>query len=129
MPDVIIFADTVRSPELRHEVPVAVPDPFLYVERNGDAHAFVGSMEIPRLQDMDGLEVVPLEEFGLDELVEQGYSLARDDDRARPPRLPRSGVDAAVTPRDFPLERRRPPARERDRGRGPTASSSTSAAG
>ena len=35
MTDVLIFADTVRSPELRHEVPVAVPDAFLYVERNG----------------------------------------------------------------------------------------------
>ena len=35
VPDVVMFADTFRSPELRHEVPVAIPDPFLYVERNG----------------------------------------------------------------------------------------------
>ena len=74
MPDVIIFGDTVRSPELRHEVPITIPDPFVYVERNGTRTAFVGSLEISRLQDLDGLEVVPLEELGLDELVEQGYS-------------------------------------------------------
>ena len=74
MPDVIIFGDTVRSPELRHEVPITVPDPLVYVERNGTRTVFVGSLEIPRLQDMDGLEVVPLEELGLDDLVEQGYS-------------------------------------------------------
>ena len=44
MPDVIIFGDTIRSPELRHEVPIAVPDPFVYVERNGSRTAYVGSL-------------------------------------------------------------------------------------
>ena len=38
MPDVLIFADTFRSPELRHEVPLGIPDPFLYVERDGVRH-------------------------------------------------------------------------------------------
>ena len=33
MPDVLIFADSVVSPEMRHEVPVLVPDPFLYAEK------------------------------------------------------------------------------------------------
>ena len=42
-PAVIIFGDTVRSPELRHEVPVTIPDPFVYVEQNGTRTAFVGS--------------------------------------------------------------------------------------
>ena len=40
MPDVIIFGDTVRSPELRHEVPITVPDPFVYLERNGTRTEF-----------------------------------------------------------------------------------------
>ena len=35
MADVLIYADTVRSGELRHEVPLGIADPFLYVERNG----------------------------------------------------------------------------------------------
>ena len=35
MPDVMIFADSVVSPEMRHEVPIVVPDPFLYVEKDG----------------------------------------------------------------------------------------------
>ena len=30
-----MFADTFRSPELRHEVPLGIPDPFLYAERDG----------------------------------------------------------------------------------------------
>ena len=72
MPDVLIFADTIRSPELRHEVPVAVPDPLLYVERNGSRYAFVGSLEVPRMQGLNGLQPVPLEELGMDELIAQG---------------------------------------------------------
>ena len=38
MPDVLIYADTFRSPELRHEVPLGVPDPFLYAEKDGAKH-------------------------------------------------------------------------------------------
>ena len=30
MPDVLIYGDTMRLPELRHEVPVPIPDVFLY---------------------------------------------------------------------------------------------------
>ena len=37
MPDVLIVADTIRSPELRHEVPLPVPDPFLYAEAEASA--------------------------------------------------------------------------------------------
>jgi hypothetical protein len=47
VPDVVIFADTVRSPELRHEIPLAIPDPFLYIERNGDRHVVIGALELP----------------------------------------------------------------------------------
>lgn len=104
MPDVLIFGDTVRSPELRHEVPVPVPDPFIYVERNGSRWAFVGSMEVPRMREVAGLEPVPLEELGLDELIAQGkrmHEAARDLILAACRRV---GVERAVAPRDFPLE-------------------------
>ena len=103
MPDVIIFGDTVRSAELRHEVPITVPDPFVYVERNGTRTAFVGSLEIPRLEDIDGLEVVPFEELGLDELVEQGYSWHDIMPQLVLRACRASNVASAVTPRDFPL--------------------------
>ena len=36
MANVLIYADTVRSPELRHEIPLTIPDPFLYAERIED---------------------------------------------------------------------------------------------
>jgi Xaa-Pro aminopeptidase len=104
LPDVLIYADTVRSPEMRHEVPVAVPDPFIYAERNGARYAFVGSMEVPRLRQVDGLEAVPLEELGLDELIAQGLKW-QDVDRELALRACRQlGLTEVVTPRTFPLE-------------------------
>ena len=72
MANVLIYADTVRSPEMRHEVPVAVPDPFIYAEQNGSRYVFVGSMEVPRLEEIDGLEAVPLEELNYEELIAKG---------------------------------------------------------
>ena len=36
MPDVMIYGDTVRHSAMRHEIPLLVPDPFLYVEVGGE---------------------------------------------------------------------------------------------
>ena len=35
MPNVLIVGDTNRTPELRHEVPLGIPDPFFYAELDG----------------------------------------------------------------------------------------------
>ncbi len=103
MPDVLIFGDTFRSPELRHEVPVSIPDPFVYVERNGTRTVYVGSLELPRLEEVDGLEALPLEELGLDELFEQGLGW-HEVTRELVLRACRvAGVESALAPRDFPL--------------------------
>ena len=64
MPDVLMYADTFRSPELRHEVPLGIPDPFLYVEKDGVKHIAIGAMEIPRLAALGLFELHPCEEFG-----------------------------------------------------------------
>jgi len=73
MSDVLIVGDTERVPELRHEVPLTIPDPFFYAERDGRRIVVIGSMEIPRIEEAGaGLEVHPLEEFGSDELLRAG---------------------------------------------------------
>ena len=73
MTDVLIIGDTFRSPELRHEVPLGVPDPFVYLERDGARHVYVGSMEVPRIRGVaPDITVHPLEEIGIDELYAQG---------------------------------------------------------
>jgi Xaa-Pro aminopeptidase len=104
VPDVIIFGDTIRSPELRHEVPLAVADPFLYVERDGTRTAYVSSLEVPRLRELDGLATVPLEDLGLDELVEQGLGWHQLTTELVLRAVRAAGLSSVITPRDFPLE-------------------------
>jgi Xaa-Pro aminopeptidase len=103
--DVLVYADSMRSPELRHEVPLAVPDPFLYLEHDGERHAVVVSFEIDRI-DALGTDVIahPLEEFGYDELLAEG--LSRDEVQRRIAlRACRTlGVVEAAVPPTFPLE-------------------------
>jgi Xaa-Pro aminopeptidase len=102
MPDVLIRADTLRSAELRHEVPVAVGDPFLYVERDGARHVLVSALEVPRLRDL-GVEVHPYEEFGLDELRRSGLSSGEIDDELSVRAVRALGVERAAVPPSFPL--------------------------
>ena len=79
----MIYGDTFRSPELRHEVPLGIPDPFLYVERDGTKHIAIGAMEIPRLEELGMFELHPSEEFGSDELIAEGLSYAEVRARGR----------------------------------------------
>ena len=73
MPDVLIYGDTLRSPELRHEVAVPIPDPFLYAERNGRRVVAIHSLEVPRVRGI-GLDVLSWDELGWEELLDQGIS-------------------------------------------------------
>ena len=75
MADVLIIGDTFRCPELRHEVPLAVPDPFVYLEHDGARHVYIASMEVDRIRGLGlDLSVHPLEEIGIDELYARGLS-------------------------------------------------------
>ncbi len=72
--NVLIDADTIRSPELRHEVPAAILDPFLYGERDGVAFAATSALDAaniakarPELRQLDTMS-----ELGLRELIVGG---------------------------------------------------------
>ncbi|MDP8911104.1 MAG: Xaa-Pro peptidase family protein [Actinomycetota bacterium] len=104
MPDVLIYADTSRSPELRHEVPLTVPDPFLYAERDGTRFAVASSLEVPRLRELRGLEVLALDELGMDELIAQGMSREKISLELSARACRHIGITNAVVPAAFPLE-------------------------
>jgi Xaa-Pro aminopeptidase len=71
--DVIVYGDTERSPAMRHEIPIAIGDPFLYVEAGGRRVALTNSLERDRLaRAVPDLELVLGEELGLDELIATG---------------------------------------------------------
>ena len=69
---VLIFGDSFRSADMRHAVPLGVPDPFLYAEQNGSRYVFANSMEATRLRELGLFDVHVHEEFGIDALIEAG---------------------------------------------------------
>ena len=72
MTNVLMYADTFRSADMRHAVPLAVPDPILYAEAGGAKRVFSNSMEAARLRELGLFEVRIAEEFGIDELIARG---------------------------------------------------------
>jgi Xaa-Pro aminopeptidase len=103
--DVLIYADSLRSPEMRHEVPIAIPDPFLYAERSGDRHVVASSFELDRIAAVaPDLKIMPLEEFGLDELYAQGLSRDEIELEVVLRAARRYGIEQASVPATFPVE-------------------------
>ena len=102
MSDVLIYADSMHDASMRHEVPVPVPDPFLYLERNGDRHAVVTSFEVSRLEPA-GIIAHPYEEFGYDDLLAQGLPRSEVILRTLENAVEKLGVEEAIVPPVFPL--------------------------
>jgi Xaa-Pro aminopeptidase len=71
--DVLIYADTERSSAMRHEIPLAIGDPFLYVETAGKRVVLTNSLEYERLaRAVPDVELVVTDAVGRDELIAAG---------------------------------------------------------
>jgi Xaa-Pro aminopeptidase len=104
VPNVLIYGDTIRVPELRHEVPVSIPDAFLYAEAGGRRVAVLHSLEIPRVQtDAPDVEILPLEELGSDELFSQGLKGWEISLELAVRACKTLGIESAIVPEGFPV--------------------------
>jgi Xaa-Pro aminopeptidase len=75
--DVLLYGDTERSPEMRHELPIAIGDPFLVIEHDGRQIVLTNALERDRITAAlpDALLMLG-SDLGLYELVEGGMSRA-----------------------------------------------------
>jgi Xaa-Pro aminopeptidase len=104
VPDVLIYGDTVRSPELRHEVPVAIPDEFLYAETGDRRAVIIHSLEIPRVrEEAPQLEIIPIEQLGSDELYSQGKQGWEIELELALRACRELGIEQATVPATFPV--------------------------
>ena len=105
MTDVLIVGDTIRSAELRHEIPVAIGDPFLYAEVGGRRVAVVWSIEGDRIAVVDpSIELIPSETFPADELVRAGVDYYDVAPTLSVRMVESLGITRAAVPRAFPLQ-------------------------
>jgi len=105
MASVLIFSDTLRSPELRHEIPAEIMDPFLYAEVDGHRYAVVSQLETETLRkSAPDIEVIAPEQLGWDELVERHEDWEEAEQELVVRACRRMGIGEAVAPSSFPLE-------------------------
>jgi Xaa-Pro aminopeptidase len=101
--DVLIYADSMRSADMRHAIPLGVPDPILYAEANGAKHVFTHAMEAPRLRALGLFEVHVSEEFGSDELMESGLKPREIRAQLAAREVASIGLKRAIVPEEFPV--------------------------
>jgi Xaa-Pro aminopeptidase len=89
---------------MRHEVPLVIPDPFVYAESGGKRYAATVSYEKGRIEELGlGIEVLTWEVLGVDELLDRGV---RPDELLREIALRACreiGLTAVLVPEFFPL--------------------------
>jgi Xaa-Pro aminopeptidase len=103
--DVLIHADTSRSPAMRHEVPLSIPDPFLYVEHDGRRSVVITAFERERVSAVaPDIDLLPPEQFGIDELLRGGIPPVEAMLEVYTRALREIGVMEAAVPPQFPVE-------------------------
>jgi Xaa-Pro aminopeptidase len=106
VPNLIIAGDSIRNAEILHEVPLTIPDAFLYLERDGQRVAILNSLEVGRARELaiPGLEVRALEEFGSDEMALRGLTLEEINREVALVACRELGIQTLLAPPTFPLE-------------------------
>jgi Xaa-Pro aminopeptidase len=102
--DLLLYADTVRSPDLRHAVPVVVPDAFLYGEHRGKPFIVGTQLDASDvIQARPDAEFIDVEELGIDELLAEGRTMDDVESEIVLRACARLGVTRAAVPSSFPL--------------------------
>jgi Xaa-Pro aminopeptidase len=100
---VLIYGDSFRSADMRHAVPLGVPDPFLYAEENGSRYVFSNSMEAGRLRELGLFDVHVHEEFGSDELMASGIDRRELTAQLAVRAVGSLNLKRATVPENFPV--------------------------
>jgi Xaa-Pro aminopeptidase len=104
MAGILIHGSTLRSPEMRHEVPLAVGDPFLYLEADGRRAVLTNALEVDRIAAAaPDVERLLVSELGQDELIAEGRSFDDVEREVCVRAVQRFGIGSAVVPSGFPL--------------------------
>jgi Xaa-Pro aminopeptidase len=101
---ILLYGDTVRYPAIRHEVPLEILDPLLFVARDGDAFVMTSSLDSARVaRVLPDADVLTADELGFHELVEEGMAGEEAEHETAVRALQRWGVEDAVVPPDLPV--------------------------
>lgn len=104
MSGVLIHGDTVSSPTLRHEVPLAIIDPFTLLEADGRTVVVTSVLERERIaQVRPDADLVGIDELGLYELIEGGMPRHEAELEVIARAVARVGLRSARVPPELPV--------------------------
>jgi Xaa-Pro aminopeptidase len=98
----LFYASPELSADLFHAVPVAITDPFLYVEDGGRRAATVSVLDADRVRAL-GIEVVDPTALGRDELLAQGLPGHEIEVELTLRACRALGIGRALVPPEFPV--------------------------
>jgi Xaa-Pro aminopeptidase len=99
---VLLYGDTIRYPSMRHEVPLEIMDPILFVDRDSDAFVLTSSLEVHRIAGvLPHAELLLIDELGFFELLQDGMPRDEAELATVIRALRRWGVASAVVARDL----------------------------
>lgn len=102
--DVLIYGDCETSPALRHEVPVSIGDPFLYLEHDGRRVVVTNTLEEDRIASaVPEVERLLVEALGRDELIAAGHTVLEIEQELCRRAAAAISVRSAAVPPEFPL--------------------------
>ena len=102
-PALLLFGDTMRSPALRHEVPIAIIDPLLFAEVDGRRIVLTSDLESGRIAvALPEAEILDYFAFGMKELRERGLSWAKTEREVVARVVGHLGISEATVPGEFP---------------------------
>src|ERR1039457_6956886 len=101
---VLIYGDTERSPALRHELPLAIGDAFLYLETGERRAVLTHALEEARIaQAAPDLERLLEDDLGRDRLIAEGRPRAEVEAELCVRAVAALGIREAIVPPEFPL--------------------------
>jgi Xaa-Pro aminopeptidase len=100
--NLLIFGAPESSPDLFHEIPVGIIDPFLYVEADGRRGATVTVLDKHKVEPY-GIEILDPYDLGADELFSRGISRHEVELELSRRACEKMGVGSALVPPEFPV--------------------------
>lgn len=104
MTTLLLFGDTESSPAMRHEVPLAIGDSFMFADIDGRRAVLTSSLERSRIAAiLPDAELLDFTALGMRELIEQGHSRLEAQGEIAVRAVAQLEITAAVIPWDFPV--------------------------
>jgi Xaa-Pro aminopeptidase len=101
---ILLYGDTVRYPAMRHEVPLEIVDPFLFVARDGGPLVLTNSLEAERISKLlPEAELLLVDDLGFFELLSDGMPRDEAELETAIRAVRRWDIGEVVVPGDLPV--------------------------